>query len=71
MPTAAGYPNAYPPQEIDDNDDEFQRAIAQSRQGAFGGPVGYEAYPPGYGQAGPSYAQGGKVSVTQAWMNAS
>jgi len=59
IPSDAGYSSGYAPQDLDDNS-----AIDQSQQGAFGGTAGYDVYPPGYGQAGPSYAQEGTVFVT-------
>lgn len=46
MPSDAGY-------EPDNNDEDYQRVLAQSRQDVL--PA--EAYPPGYGQGEPSNAQ--------------
>lgn len=62
-PAAAGYPSGYSPQELDDNDEDYQRAVEQSRQAAFAGSTGYEAYPPGYGQGETSYSQHGTTLV--------
>lgn len=58
IPTDAGYGTGLAPQEEDDNDEDIQRAIAASR-GGFVSSARHDAYPPGYGQAEPSYAQGG------------